>query len=132
MVHRSETSRNTKKWPCYGTIYDTIFSRSGTVAECLRIKPKVVEMKYDDLRRECLQFGDFHPDEAGDLATIVAAIVRKGLPFPNQLAIKMAEYIEDERHSRLRLAASAPVLHPPSSRHVDALGPDLREGLNQS
>lgn len=71
------------------------------------IKPKVVEMKYDDLRRECLQFGDFHPDEAGDLATIVAAIVRKGLPFPNQLAIKMAEYIEDERHSRLRLAASA-------------------------
>lgn len=64
-------------------------------------------MTYEELRQSCLQFGNFHPDEMADVASMVAAIVMKGLPFPNQLAIQMAEYIEDERSSRLRLVGSA-------------------------
>lgn len=60
-------------------------------------------MNYEELRRECLQFGDFSPDESGDLTAIVAAITMKGQPFPNRLAIMMAEYVEDERSSRLRV-----------------------------
>lgn len=64
-------------------------------------------MTYDELRQSCLQFGGFHPDEKADVASLVAAIVMKGQPFPDRLALQMAEYIEDERHARLRLAASA-------------------------
>lgn len=61
-------------------------------------------MNYEELRRECLQFGDFGPNESADLASIVAAIAMKGEPFPTRLAVMMAEYIEDERYARLRIS----------------------------
>lgn len=52
-------------------------------------------MTYEELRQECLRFGDYHPSAMADVPTIVDAIARKHHPFPGNLARQLAQCIED-------------------------------------